>query len=186
MNLAFMKNWGKDMPPHMAGNPTYFTEKIWAGFIYNLENIGISDYEEYNNLCLDKLGHDLSFGWEGLYINPKLHTMRTDEKDRWKAGIDIHFYINNRTKYMFQFAPVITCVSTQKVEIKYMDLTMPKGEKRPSLRIDNRIVYGVDGYDDGTMTQIAINDGFDSVDDFFAYFNTDCVKKLIHWTNLKY
>ncbi len=36
------------------------------------------------------------------------------------------------------------------------------------------------------VNQLAINDGFNSVDDFFQYFNTDFTGKLIHWTDLKY
>lgn len=36
------------------------------------------------------------------------------------------------------------------------------------------------------IEKIAINDGFDSVDDFFSWFKDDFTGKIIHWTNLKY
>lgn len=39
---------------------------------------------------------------------------------------------------------------------------------------------------DVNMLKLAINDGFESIDDFFNYFNEDTTGKIIHWTDLEY
>jgi len=36
------------------------------------------------------------------------------------------------------------------------------------------------------MEQLAINDGFDCIDDFFAWFNTDFTGKIIWFVDKKY
>lgn len=36
------------------------------------------------------------------------------------------------------------------------------------------------------IEELAMNDGFESVDQFFAWFNKDWKGKIIHWTDLKY
>ena len=36
------------------------------------------------------------------------------------------------------------------------------------------------------LRELAKNDGFESVEDFFAYFNKDFKGKIIHWTDLQY
>src|SRR5699024_2081987 len=67
---------------------------------------------------------------------PKIHTIRHDEKDRWKPGMKIHPIINNRTKNRFQFAPVVECQSVQKIKIK-------RGRLGSTIRveIDDKIFY---------------------------------------------
>jgi hypothetical protein len=39
---------------------------------------------------------------------------------------------------------------------------------------------------DAELKILSVNDGFDSVDDFFEWFNEDFAGKIIHWTDLKY
>ena len=34
--------------------------------------------------------------------------------------------------------------------------------------------------------RLAKNDGFNSLDEFFAWFNKDFTGTIIHWSNLKY
>jgi len=36
------------------------------------------------------------------------------------------------------------------------------------------------------VLMVAINDGFDSLKDFFNYFSTNYNGKIIHWTDFKY
>ena len=36
------------------------------------------------------------------------------------------------------------------------------------------------------IEQLAKNDGFDSVQDFFNWFNEDFNGRIIHWTDFKY
>jgi hypothetical protein len=146
----------------IKGVKNFFVEKIWNSL--NIEN-------DANEEISSKIYHDWLY--RDKELNPKLHTIR-DGVGRWRSGIDIHMVINNRTKNRFQFAPTIKCKSVQKIEIKWTD-------SWPYVKIDGKgLMY------DHDYKILAINDGFDSVDDFFAYFNKDFTGTLIHWTDLKY
>ncbi|MGB5818842.1 MAG: hypothetical protein WBG90_05105 [Saonia sp.] len=163
MIASFMTHWPKEMPEQMAGKPTYFVEKILSSFPE-----GCLSVEFLENLR--------SFTLEKFTAIPKLHTIREDKSDRWKVGRNIHFYINSRKPNMFLFAPVIPCISVQKIKIIH------SGEKwrPPWVLIDGIIQLAYE------VETLAKNDGFDSLQDFFSYFNTDFTGKIIHWTNLKY
>lgn len=53
---------------------------------------------------------------------------------------------------------------------------------------DKYVSFFIDGFCQ-TLNEsrvIAGNDGFNSIDDFFAYFNKDFSGKIIHWTDLRY
>lgn len=178
------------------GKPNYFIEKIWSGFTHfagDTEWLCL-----YNNY---KIYHKVDLGkpWDEEYpsINrgnkPKLHTIRQDPSNRWRAGMDIHFVINNRTKNRFQFAPVVKCVRVQTIEIEWVDLGTFLG-REVRVFVDSTKVIGKFNENDKycldgigrSLEDLATNDGFDSVEDFFKYFNNDFKGKLIHWTNLKY
>lgn len=163
------------------GKPNYFVEKIWESFFS--EHLGVTT--AISNIC-NALRYKDQFGeyWDGYKEehNPKLHTIREDKSNRWGAGCDIHMVINNRTKDRFQFAPVIKCKLVQTIVIKH-------NSGKPSVYVDGKDIYEWDceienGYP--ALKKLAINDGFDSVEDFFAYFNKDFTGKIIHWTDLKY
>ena len=87
---------------------------------------------------------------------------------------------------MFRFAPVLPVVSVQEIEVKHH-------LNYVSLFID-KIVYEVEVCEtskkikstDPVIEALVQNDGFDSADDFFSYFNKDFKGKIIHWTDLKY
>lgn len=188
MTLSFSTHWPKAMPEHMAGKPNYFVDKVWKGILHP-EVHPRSEMYSYQKEYSKKFSGD----WGILpKAYPKIHTMREDPKKRWKAGNKIHPVINNRTKFRFQFAPVIPCVSTQKVVIKHND-PIQRG-----VRLNKTHIW-IDGghseciWKDGeivncasTIEQLAINDGFDSVEDFFSWFNKDFTGKIIHWTNHRY
>lgn len=166
-----------------AGQPNWFIQKIWKVLISNLG-------DQFNNVLYQEK-HKTKFGhyWRPNYddVLPKLHTIRHDPHGRWKAGKTIHPVINNRTPQRFQFAPEIVCTGVQEIEIKHGMF----GFK--SVWIDGNIIgnfsetfIGESPVCTDLMSTIAINDGFDSVEQFFAYFNEDFKGKLIHWTDLKY
>lgn len=111
---------------------------------------------------------------------PKIHTIRQDIKNKWKPGNKIHFVINNRTKNRYQFAPTIVCTSTQQIIIKYFYNGKTEQFDLPTVLIDGKEKKGKQ------LLELANNDGFDTVEDFFAYFKTDFTGKIIHWTNFKY
>lgn len=98
----------------------------------------------------------------------KLHTIREDYTERWKQGNKIHFATGVRTGLYNQFHSG-TCTGIQSIEIA--DRTVFISGKR----IDD-------------IEELAINDGFDSVDDFWAWFDvyTPFIGKIIHWSNFRY
>ena len=147
----------------LNGKPTYFVEKIHSGLLQNgiIDIAGFADDEREFNL--NKLATS----------EPKLHTIRKDEKNRWKVGNIIDFFINARQKNMFRFAPRIPVIAVQ-----HIDITNYNGTK--SVHIDGRKLG------EFQLHKLAVNDGFASVKDFFEYFNECFSGKLIHWTNLKY
>lgn len=147
--------------------PTYFVEKIHSGLLQNDLLQGF-DLGSDHNFDLDKL----------CSCEPKLHTIREDKTNRWKAGNKIDFFINCRQPNMFRFAPVLPVVSVQKIEILY-DKAFGKSIQ-PDVIIDGVRLHPM------KLDELAQNDGFDTVEDFFAYFNEDFTGKLIHWTDKRY
>ncbi len=172
------------------GKPTYFVEKIWKG-------LKTQSPESYIKLWATVSPEETTKQFPvdiDIYneVKPKLHTIREDKKDRWKPGVMIDFFINARQKNMFRFAPRIPVVSTQEIRIKYTE----SSSNTPLIYIE---VFGkndykcLDTFNPKTkqssfklIEKLAINDGFDSVEDFFAYFNKDFTGKIIHWTDLRY
>lgn len=173
MTLPFSTKW----PQHMgewAGQPNYFVEKIWTGLISS----GISSREE----ALYYSSNGARFHALGGHT-PKLHTIRTG--NRWRPGMKIHPVINNRTKNRFQFAPAIECVSVQEIAIEEKIMTV-----YDCIKLKDGRVYTVKV--DGKylpmyrITELAVNDGFESIEQFFAYFNKDFHGQIVHWTDLTY
>lgn len=171
----------------MNGKPTYFIERIWEGLLrHHFETD--KEYVEFLNQHKAKFGNYWDwFPEEHTRLeNTKIHTIREDKNDRWKAGNKIDFFINCRQPDMFRFAPVLPVVSVQKVEII---ITENCGLRKRQVWIDDLFLlyheYG-DRVADKGMLQLAQNDGFDTIEDFFAYFNEDFTGKIIHWTDLRY
>ena len=160
----------------LDGKETNFVSKIWTGLLKN--NLAVyEDIEAFENAYLFKTFNDLEID---ITASPKIHTLRDDENDRWKRGIMIDFFINVRTKSMFRFAPKVQVISTQKINIIYKN-------KLPVVFIDRIQFYNTNiKYDIPRMLLLAQNDGFDTIEDFFNYFNKDYTGKIIHWTDLRY
>lgn len=181
------------------GKPTYFIERIWEGLMRNVFEDD-TEYQQY--LRIHRMRFRKYWDWfpdgHPRLENPKVHTFREDKNDRWKEGNKIDFFINCRQKDMFRFAPVLPVVRTQKVEItwkenefsfKYLGLEF---DRSCIIKIDNRFfgdVYLSDGKvltSSYNLPELAMNDGFDTLEDFLTYFNEDFNGKIIHWTDLKY
>lgn len=177
MTLSFSQKWPKSMPKNMAGQNTLFPLKILKSlekeYPGKMQNFKMKTFFSYGRFK----GFDSNVMQE---INPKFHTIRLDKSHRWATGKDIHFVINNRTKDRYQFAPVIPCTYTQEIFF-----SKPPRGGRIEVSIGDKYLY----YSD--LTQLAWNDGFNSFEDFEAYFEpqikeTGLSLNLIHWTNLKY
>lgn len=161
MTLAFSET--------INNKPSFFIAKIWRG----LPETSTCSFVNYcYSRYFDKFGKTVALPDEK--VKPKLHTIRLDQHNRWHTGMAIHPVINNRSKNRFQFAPTLTCHSTQKIQISYI-------EGEPWVAIDDTILIF-----DEDVEKLAINDGFDDAKSFFEYFNTDFEGKIIHWTDLKY
>ena len=160
----------------LNGKPTYFVERIWEGLLRNYFQDD-KEYIEFMNAHKKRFGID--WDWfpdeHNRLTNPKIHTIREDKKERWQIGTKIDFFINVRQKNMFRFAPVLPVLSTQKVEIIHTKKL-------------NGIIVNIDGrrLSPSELQDFALNDGFDTLNEFIAYFNKDFTGKLIHWTAKRY
>lgn len=162
----------------IKNKPTYFVEKIWEGILQKGVQINANDFIEYGRKALPK-----------NYIvgtnKPKIHTIREDKKERWKVGNQIHFVTGNRTKNRKQFAPIVKVQSIQKLVITEMLMTQTayctvSNDKIFKVEVDGITLHNKQ------VEELALNDGFDSVDDFFKWFDKDFKGKIIHWTDYKY
>jgi hypothetical protein len=150
--------------------PTFFVEKILKKFEKTEFFYNKNDYMQESQII------DIQYLlFEAI---PKIHTIRVDKNDRWRAGRQIDFYINARTEDMFRFAPKVPVVSIQKIEIIY-DKNFGKSIF-PSIIIDGNKLHPE------KVDELAQNDGFDTVEEFLQFFNEDFSGKIIHWTDLKY
>lgn len=152
----------------IKGKKSRFVSKILEGLIS--EDL-ISEYQ-YNKSINDYLEKGYCFDFS---VGQKIHTIRKDALNRWKPSKLIHFVINSRTARRLQFAPAIPCISVENIEIRKVESdcnsVIINGLKLTPMQID----------------VLAINDGFDSTDDFWQYFDQKDFKgKLIHWTNFSY
>lgn len=161
----------------LNGKPTYFVERIHKGI---RENYMLAPVDP-------SIHYPVNYNFQAKSIVPsKIHTIREDKKDRWKVGNKIDFFINCRQKDMFRFAPVLPVVSIQEIEIIYV-LTGKKLELQPIVFIDKKFFYhNLISKDTSKMMQLSQNDGFDSIGQFFDYFNKNFKGKIIHWTDFKY
>lgn len=163
MNLSVTTHWPLKMPAHLAGKPTGFKDKILNSLLQHTP-IGETVFK-------DKKEPELF----------KPHTIR--KGNRWKPGMNIHFFEWTGKPYRsphFKFAPVIKCVRVQSIDIIWTDpdqAVLPK----PLIFIDQVWVC-----DEKIKQALAVNDGFESLQAFYAWFNQDFSGQIIHWTNLKY
>lgn len=123
---------------------------------------------------------------EKILIGEKIHTIRADIHNRWKEGRMIQFAIGVRTK-QFQIFMLDVCTGTQKIEIKYN----PGGGV--NVFIDDELFHYQTSWGlawspetKSKMDDLARSDGFNSISEFFQWFNKDFEGKLIHWTNKRY
>jgi len=116
----------------------------------------------------------------------KKHTIREDPHNRWKAGRKIHMATGVRTKLYNCFMKDV-CRLTQRINIKW---ERGFNEKRISkIYIDGKIFAEelTIGYlGEKELYRLAINDGFDTIKEFFEWFDEDFNGKIIHWTDIKY
>lgn len=173
------------------GTPSLFAEKILAGLLKELETNDDWNFLDVPDFIYE-YGQHVGFNtvddaYEVIEKQiPKIHSFRKDIEDLWKTGVEIEFAIEETNNSKYQFAQRIPVISTQKVSIKYHTNTIV-------VHIDSKLFYfgGTDHVENEFenyrgMLELAQNDGFDTLEDFFDYFNEDFTGKIIHWTDKKY
>ena len=133
-------------------------------------------------------------GFKPQFVKPifngtKIHTIRRDEHDRWKAGRKIDMATGVRTKNYTKFAEKV-CISTQTIEIKWTEAPEDSFQGR-SVRVyidgkDVTIKWFDEHTYDTVVDALSRNDGFSDLKDFFAWFSEDFKGKIIHWTDFRY
>ena len=134
------------------------------------------------------IGYKKQFPWglptcfKGKIIDGiKKTTIREDKYNRWFAGRLMQHCHGVRTKF-FEMFLINTCKSVQKIEIIYNSGAI-------FIKIDDQPFYDSVKFsykNQSNILMLASNDGFDSVQDFFRYFDKDFKGKIIHWTDLRY
>jgi hypothetical protein len=144
---------------HVNGKPTYFKEKILAPYTGELDR-----------------------------FRTKIHTIR--KGFRWKEGMAIHMATGIRTKNYQQFNRGISqlerCTGTQDIWIYARDRRILVWEKDHPEAPDNVTNGSWKELDPDTMQELALNDGFNSLQELFAWFFPIFGGQVVHWTGERY
>lgn len=102
-----------------------------------------------------------------ILTGEKIHTIR-DNPERWTIGKKIHFATGVRTKNYNCFM-MGECIGLQSIKIKF-----------PYVHISERKLTPKE------VVLLARNDGFNSIVDFWGWFNQEFNGIIIHWTDFLY
>jgi hypothetical protein len=163
------------MPKHLAGKETDFDLKIMASIMRCSVEVDLKEF------CIKGMSMTQEDGIKAMALRPKKHSMRIDAKKRWRPGMKIHaFYWTGKPYHSdhWKFAPLFNCSSIQTVNIQRYDA---KDYFSPmEISIDGKAISWK------KMKELALNDGFNNLQDFMSYFKDSCELTLIHWTDLRY
>ena len=104
----------------------------------------------------------------------KIHSIRADKYNRWRSGRAIQMATGVRTK-RYECFKTEQCRSVQEIEIGYSDFV-----ENITVKVDGRMLLVEE------ILQLALNDGFKGVFDFFIWFSDGFKGKIIHWTDFRY
>jgi hypothetical protein len=107
-----------------------------------------------------------------ILTGAKIHTIRADEHNRWKAGTSIQMATGVRTKHYHCFKEDV-CESTQKFKLFWKDTLL-------FIYIDDRPITTKEAL------LLAKRDGFTTLEEFLKWFRYDFNGKIIHWTYFRY
>ena len=126
----------------------------------------------------------------------KKHTIRDDPHNRWRFAMIIQHAYGVRTSNYRCFAKG-QCMSTQILEIREVKMgssdnsynfpvMSPKHHKNAVSGKIFRVMIDGKVLSEKEIDMLAKNDGFDSTEDFFLWFDKPEIKKIIHFTDFKY
>jgi len=130
-------------------------------------------FKEKINYCLDKVNT------LDRAMFPKVHSIR--KGNRWKPGMLIHLAYGQRTK-QYKCFQLATAKTVQAVRI-YTDI---KEVWVAKVGIGDSYIYDFNPLTKVQVEMLAINDGFDSVDLFWKWFNVDVDGQIISWVGKIY
>jgi len=114
---------------------------------------------------------------------PKIHSIRKGQ--RWKAGDKIHMATGVRTTKYYQFNGGDIGLDVCKgVQLIHIDNNERLG-KRVFIDTDEDSLF-ITQLTSEQIETLAKNDGFDSVEKFWEWFNSDFTGQIIHWTDHVY
>lgn len=163
-------------------------------------NLGLKEYFRYNSdgkwvtvqtnfkekVLMNYPSPTIQSWSQKLNYKPKIHSIREDKRNRWREGMVIHFAHGIRTKHYNCWHKGV-CTGVQKVEIyRNSDAYYWEGDTRHRAKLD--LVIKIDGLylPQERNLEFAINDGFDSLEDFKGWFDKDFKGKIVHWTGIRY
>lgn len=164
---------------------------------------GLCSHVEYSlgyayrySLIKTKSRANMILSFKPKFVDPikagsKIHTIREDKPNRWHAGRPIQYATGVRTKNYKEFNSGI-CRSVQFIRIKWIDKIV--SVEIGSIKTEMKLIYFFNPSDEkvfgmiekGEMKELSLNDGFESIEAFFKWFDKDFEGKIIHWTNHKY
>lgn len=124
-----------------------------------------------------------------ILVGEKIHSMRPDPHDRWRAGMKINHWMyspRNPSKNPHEFF-VNECISTQRIVL------MKKDEMHIHIRVfrPNSIIFqNFNVLDPVEISDLIYNDGFEDFISFREWFLPKGKRfwkgKIIHWTPKTY
>lgn len=116
-----------------------------------------------------------------ILTGKKKTTIREDKKNRWKVGMKIHFATGVRTKNYRRFAEGVV-ESVDKISIEYIDALFTIRPWEVCYKGKTFIVFFNNWpLNEQQIIDLIAYEGFDSIDDFLAFFPRDFKGKLIRW-----
>lgn len=169
----------------IKGKPTYFVKKILRGLLFS-NTLFKETHEVISANAIDR---------KELFVDNfsrKIHTIRRDFDDKWAVGDLMHMVSGLGTKERVTFSPKgleVKWIQTLRIS-KIRDTSKPNAFKI-YFYIDGK-PFGVVKVQDGSyrvpvqIDEFIKNDGFDSAEDFFNWFDGNYNGKIICWVGLPY
>ena len=113
---------------------------------------------------------------EPILSGVKIHAIREEKADRWNEGREIQFATGVRTSKYNQFFSS-RCISVQRIIID------------PSMKlilIEDAKTGKYNFLPEARHAELALHDGFKTLDEFWGFFTKRIHGKIIHWTCAKY